>query len=107
VELLLEQVTSDSAIWSQHSNLARQLTFDPDGVHDDGIAVLVEFVDSTGPDAVAVTVETNLEGHLQPCVYVRRHGDVSEEVFGPAWMNDFRTDENRARLTELLAGLGR
>jgi hypothetical protein len=28
-------------------------------------------------------------------------------VFGPAWMNDFRTDENRARLTELLAGLGR
>jgi thioredoxin reductase len=107
VDLLLEQVTSDSAIWSQHSNLARQLTFDPDGVHDDGIAVLVEFVDSTGSDAVAVTVETNLEGHLQPCVYVRRHGDVCEEVFGPAWMNDFRTDENRARLTELLAGLGR
>ena len=68
VDLLLEQVTSDSAIWSQHSNLARQLTFDPDGVLDDGIAVLVDFVDSTGPDAVAVTVETNLEGHLQPCV---------------------------------------
>jgi hypothetical protein len=28
-------------------------------------------------------------------------------VFGPAWMNDFRTDENRSRLTELCAGLGR
>lgn len=106
VDMLLEQVTSDSAIWSQHSNLARQLTFDRDGVHDDGIAVLLDFVDSTGPDAVAVTVETNLEGHLQPCAYVRRHGEVTEEVFGPAWMNDFRTDENRARLTELLAGLG-
>jgi thioredoxin reductase len=106
-DYLLDQATSDSAIWSQHSNLARQLTFQNDAVLDDGIVVLLDFVDSSGPDAVAITVETNLEGHLQPCAYVRRGGDVSEEVFGPAWMNDFRTDENRSRLTELCAGLGR
>lgn len=107
VDYLLDQATSGAAIWSQHSNLARQLTFQNGAVHDDGIAVLLDFVDSSGPDAIAITVETNLDGDLQPCAYVRRRGDVSEEVFSPAWMNDFRTDENRTRLTELLAGLGR
>jgi hypothetical protein len=69
--------------------------------------VLVEFVDSTGPDAVAITVETDLDEHLQPCAYVRRGGVVTEEVFGPAWMNDFATPENRTRLAEIVAGLGR
>ncbi len=106
VEYLLEQATSSAAIWSQHSNLARQLTYENGTVHDDGIAVLMDFVDSAGPDGVTMTVETTQEGEIQPCAYVRRNGEVGEEVFGPAWMNDFRTDENRARLTELLAGLG-
>jgi hypothetical protein len=107
VDYLLEQATSEAAIWSQHSNLARQLTFQNGAVRDDGIVVLFDFVDSTGPDAVAITVETNLEGGLQPCAYIRRGGDVSEEVFGPAWMHDFRTNDNRARLTELLSHLGK
>jgi thioredoxin reductase len=106
VDYLLEQATSESAIWSQHSNLARQVTFDNGSAYDDGIIVLVEFVDSTGPDAVAITVETNLEGQLQPCAYVRRDGNVAEAVFGPAWLNDFRTEDNRKRLTGLIAGLG-
>ncbi len=106
VGYLLDQATSEAAIWSQHSNLARQLSFDEAGAHDEGISVLLDFVDSSGPDAIAITVETNLSGDLQPCAYVRRDGNVREQVFGPAWMNDFRTDENRARLAELLRGLG-
>jgi hypothetical protein len=107
VGYLLEQATWDASIWSQHSNLARQLTFENGTVRDDGIVVLVEFVDSAGPDAIAITVETDLEGHIQPCAYVRRGGEVTEEVFSPAWMNDFRTDENHARLAELVGNLGR
>jgi thioredoxin reductase len=106
-DYLLDRATSEAAIWSQHSNLARQLTFEDGTVHDDGIVVLVDFVDSTGPDAVAITVETNLEGQIQPCAYVRHGGDVREEGFGPEWMNDFRTKDNRTRLNELLASLGR
>jgi len=107
VAYLLDQATSDAAIWSQHSNLARQLTIENGAVRDDGIVVLVEFVDSTGPDAVAITVETDLDGHIQPCVYVRSRTGVTEETFAPAWMNDFATPESRARLSEIMAGLGR
>jgi len=77
-----------------------------DAVYDDGISVLMDFVDSSGPDAIAITVETTLEGEIQPCAYVRRDGDVREEPFDPAWMNDFRTEDNRARLGEIFAGLG-
>ena len=29
---------------------------------------------------------------------MRRGGDVREEPFDPAWMNDFSTEDNRARL---------
>jgi thioredoxin reductase len=106
VDYLLEQATSDAAIWSQQSNLARQVTFENGSARDDGIAVLLDFVDSSGPDAVAITVETTADGTLQPCAYVRRDGDVAEHEFGPAWMNDFRIEENQKLLTELLAGLG-
>jgi thioredoxin reductase len=104
---LLTRATSDAAIWSQHSNLARQLTFEDGAVHDDGTVVLLEFVDAAGPDAIAITVETDLEGNIQPCVYVRRRGTVTEESFGPAWLNNFDTEEGRGRLSEIAAGLGR
>ena len=106
VDYLLSQATSEAAIWSQHSNLARKLTVENGSIYDDGISVLMDFVDSSGPDAIAITVETTLEGEIQPCAYVRRDGDVREEPFDPAWMNDFRTDDNRARLGEIFAGLG-
>jgi len=106
VDYLLSQATSEAAIWSQHSNLARKLTVENGAVYDDGISVLMDFVDSSGPDAIAITVETTLEGEIQPCAYVRRDGDVREEPFDPAWMNDFRTEDNRARLGEIFAGLG-
>jgi hypothetical protein len=102
----LSTADTESAIWSQQSNLARQVTFENGSAHDDGIAVLLDFVDSSGPDAVAITVETTSDGTLQPCAYVRRHGGVTEHEFGRAWMNDFRIEENQRRLTGLLAGLG-
>lgn len=106
VDYLLDQATSEAAIWSQQSNLARQVTFENGSAHDDGIAVLLDFVDAGGPDAVAITVETTSDGTLQPCAYVRRDGDVAEHEFGPAWMNDFRNEDNQERLKGLLAGLG-
>jgi thioredoxin reductase len=105
VDRLLESATWDAAIWSQKSNLARKLTYEQGAVRDDGIVPLLEFVDSTGPDAVAIAVEVDRDENLQPAVYVRRQGDVTEHVFSPAWMHDFRTDEHRARLGELIAPL--
>lgn len=110
VDYLLEQATWESALWSQQSNLARALTFEQGEVRDAGIVPLMEFVDADPadgiPDAVAIAVETDREENTQPAVYVRRRGDVTEHVFDPVWLHDFRTDENRARLGELIAGLG-
>ena len=105
VDYLLDRATWDPAIWAQQSNLARKLSYEGGAVRDDGIVPLIEFVDSTGPDAVAITVEVDREEHTQPAVYVRSGGEVAEHVFEPAWMHDFRTDENRARLGELVAPL--
>jgi hypothetical protein len=110
VDYLLEQATWESALWAQQSNLARALTYENGSVRDDGIVPLMEFVDehpdAAAPDGVAIAVETDREENTQPAVYVRRGGDVSEHVFEPAWLHDYRTDENRARLGELVAGLG-
>lgn len=108
VPFLLAQATGAGALWRQQSHLARILTWQTDGIRDEGVLPLTPFVDSTGPDAVAITVETDPEDNLQPAVYVRRQGgQVSEHVLSPSFLHDFRTPENAAQLGELVQGLGR
>ena len=41
---------------------------------------LADFVDSDGPDGVAITVETDDTGDIHPAVYVRRHGRVDADA---------------------------
>lgn len=107
VSFLLEQATSSGPLWRQQSHLARILTYGSDGIRDEGVLPLTPFVDTTGPDAVAITVETDPEDNLQPAVYVRRDNHVSEHELSPAFLHDFRTQENMAQLSELVKGLGR
>jgi hypothetical protein len=109
VPFLLEQATGAGALWRQQSHLARILTYDgADGIRDEGVLPLTPFIDSTGPDAVAITVETDPEDNLQPAVYVRREGGkVTENVLSPGFLHDFRSPENAAQLAELVKGLGR
>ena len=105
-DYLLEQATDEGALWRQQAHLARILTLDPaDGIRDEGILPIAPFVDSSGPAAVAIVVETEPGGNLQPCVYVRRDGRVTEHALPPAFLHDFRTLEHRAELESLLAGL--
>ena len=108
VPYLLEQATSEGALWRQPAHLARIVTFDSgDGIRDEGILPITPFVDSAGPSAAALVVETDPEGKLQLCVYVRRNGRVTEHLLPPAFMHDFRTPEHRAELESLLQGLVR
>jgi thioredoxin reductase len=107
VPYLLEQATFEGALWRQQVHLARVLEYGSDGIRDEGILPLTPFVDSTGPDAVAITVETDPEDNLQPAVYVRLDNRVSEHVLSPAFLHDFRTDENAKQLSVLVKGLGR
>ena len=106
VPYLLRQATFEGALWRQQAHLARIVSLDPsEGIRDEGIRPLAPFLDSSGPPAVAIAVETDPEGTMQAVVYVRRHGRVTENVLPPAFMHDFRTDEHRAGLEGLLDGI--
>ena len=57
---------------------------------------LADFVDASGPDGVAITVETDDTGDIHPAVYVRRHGRVdTDDVLDASPLHDYRTDEHR------------
>jgi thioredoxin reductase len=106
VSFLLREATSEGGLWRQMANLGRQVTWDADGtVRDDGYVPVLEYVDSTGPDSITMTVELNGEGTIQPCAYVRRDGNVTEHPLDPGEMHHFRTDRNRASLDLLAAAL--
>jgi len=105
VPSLLAELTRGPELWHQQSYLARVVSFDPDrGILDDGIVPLAHFVDAPGPDAVAVTVETDDRNDIHPAVYCRRSDGVDEHVLEGNLLHDFETAEHRKQLTGLLEG---
>jgi len=106
IPYLLAQATFEGALWRQQAHLARIVGLDPsEGIRDEGILPLAPFLDSSGPPAVAIAVETDPEGTMQAAVYVRRHGRVTENLLPPAFMHDCRTPEHSAELENVLRGL--
>ncbi|MGH3042950.1 MAG: NAD(P)-binding domain-containing protein [Gaiellaceae bacterium] len=95
---LLEELTTAPELWTQRSYLARAVTFE--GESD--IVPLAHFVDATGADAVAVTVEMNAAGETYPAVYVRRGGEIAERLLPPSLTNDFRGPEHERELRAVL-----
>jgi thioredoxin reductase len=106
VPFLLAEAAHAPELWNQQSYLTRVLTFDPgEGIRNEGVLPLAHFVDSTGPDAVAVAVETDDKGDIHPAVYCRRSGKVDEHTLVSNPLMDFETAEHRAQLDALVAGL--
>ena len=105
VPLLLAEMTRGPELWHQQAHLSRVVTFHPDhGILDEGVQPLAHFVDASGPDAVAVTVETDDRNEIRPAVYCRRSGSVDEHRLDGNLLHDFETAEHRAQLTGLLEG---
>jgi hypothetical protein len=103
IDYLLAEATSAPELWAQRSYLARIVTFEPGGgITDEGILPLAHFVDAGGPDAAAITVETDASGDIHPALYVRTGGDVSESLLSSGPLHDFRTDGNRALVSDRL-----
>jgi hypothetical protein len=103
VDHLLTELAEAAVLRNQPSFLARAVTFDPAaGVMDDGVVPLAEFVDGSGPDAVAVGIETDDSGDIHPAAYLRRDGAVTEHLLPGHPMLDFRTVEHRTALEDLL-----
>ncbi|HEX2030649.1 MAG TPA: NAD(P)-binding domain-containing protein [Actinomycetota bacterium] len=105
VAYLAREAAHAPELYHQQSYLARVLTFDPGrGIVDEGILPLAHFVDASGPDAVAVAIETDDTGDIHPAAYLRRGGRVEERILPGHPLLDFETAEHRAELRGLLEG---
>jgi thioredoxin reductase len=86
--LLARDLVSCAELWNQKAYLARVVELE-ERARDRGVQPLAHFVDEPGPDAVAVTIETDGEGVTFPCVYVRRSGRLGVEQLEPHPLNQF------------------
>lgn len=95
-------LTRQPELWNQQSYLARMITFTDEGATDTGIVPLAHFVDSTGPDAIAVAIETDSSGDIHPAIYTRSGGDVHEDLLPSSLTNDFNSEEHLAAIRMVL-----
>lgn len=103
VPFLLAEATHAAELWNQRSYLARVVSFDrSQGIVDEGIVPLQHFVDSAGPDAAAIALETDASGDHHPAVYLRRGGKVREYVLPGDPLHHFDTPSYRAALGAFL-----
>jgi thioredoxin reductase len=103
---LLRELAHAPELWVQKGYLARVVDFDGgDGVRDEGILPLADFVDRDGGDACAVAVEYDADGTIIPVVYTRRGGRLEEQGLPPHPLHTFGTDEHREQLAACLAPL--
>jgi thioredoxin reductase len=106
VDLLLEEATESPELWAQRAYLAREVDFDPHrGIRDAGLVPLAHFVDSGGPDAAAITIETDATGDIHPALYLRRNGRVEELLLPSAHLHNYRSRDHRAIVGDRLAPL--
>ena len=102
VSLLLHELAHAPELWTQKGYLARVLTADSSGgMRDEGIQPLAHFVDSSGADGVAASVELDSDGVIRPQLYLRR-GGAAEEGKGmpPHPLHAFGGPEYRRLVTE-------
>lgn len=100
---VLDETTNAPELWHQKAYLASVVSVSPDdGIRDDGIVPLTHFLDTEGPDALAMTIEANGEGDIYPVAYVRRGGDVEEHALEPHPLLEFGGTAYRRQVESLL-----
>jgi hypothetical protein len=101
VNWLATELADGPELFHQRGYLARVLTADPDGsLRDDGVQPLAHILDSSGPDAIAITLEADGSGAIYPVVFTRRAGVFSERMISPDPLGRHDTPDARAALTE-------
>lgn len=99
---LLAEATYAPELWHQKAYLASVVSLDPDaGVRDEGITPLTHFLDAAGPDAIAMTVESD-GATIYPVIYVRRDGKTEEYALEPDPLHDFEGLPYRRALGTIL-----
>ncbi len=104
VPYLLRELAHAPELWTQKGYLARVVALDgADGIRDEGIVPLADFVDRESGDACAVAVEYDADGTIIPVVYITRGGRLVEHALPPHPLHNFDTDEHRRQLASCLA----
>jgi thioredoxin reductase len=99
---LLAEATRAPELWHQKAYLASVVTLDPDeGARDVGILPLTHFLDHEGPDAVAMTIESD-GASIYPVVYLRRDGKTEEHALDADPLLDFEGLAHRRALGKIL-----
>lgn len=102
-DYLLAEATRGPELWHQKAYLARVVSVSADdGIRDRGILPLSHFLDSDGPDAVAMTVEADGQGAIYPVVYLRRGSKIEEHALEPHPLNDYEGSVYRRHLGAIL-----
>jgi hypothetical protein len=89
----------------QKGYLCRVVAAEAGGFVDEQVVPLAHFLDSSGPDAVAASVEVDDAGRLIPMVYVRRGGEIAEHQLEPHPLHEYESEPYRRELTLQLSAL--
>jgi len=103
VAFLLRELSSAPELWVQKGYLCRVVAAGAEGFVDEDVVPLAHFLDSSGPDAVAASVEVDDAGRLIPMVYVRRGAEVAEHQLEPHPLHEYESENYRRELALLLA----
>src|SRR5690348_9172582 len=80
IPFLLAEASRGPELWHQRSYLAQVVSVRDGQFTHDGVQPLAYFVDDEqGPDAVAITLESNGREDPYPAVYIRRRGQAPRE----------------------------
>ena len=104
LDLLLRELSTAPELWHQKSYLApRPLPRPRRHGSRRGRRLAGGVRRRSGPDGVAITVETDDRGDIHPAVYIRRRGRVeSDAVLDGSPLHDYRTPAHRAQLRSLV-----
>jgi len=103
VPFLLGELTRGPELWLQRSYLAHVLVPREEGIVDEGIVPLQDFVDADGPDAIAAAIELDAAGESYPVLYVRRAGAITERALDTSALLSFETDAHRRQIAAILS----